>query len=133
MKDTGVEKRRARRRPVMNTFSLFVVIPRKGGHRLQINDLSEFGIGFDWDEEGESHELFKLEKGEDLELRLYLNQSLYLPLAASVKRVEKKGSLRRVGAEFTDAHEGSRKALASFLKMLDSITSEVRFDTESHI
>jgi hypothetical protein len=114
----------------LNSFSLFVVIPKKGVHRMQVHDVSELGMGFDVDIEGETPEEFPLREGEVLDLRFYLNQSLYIPLGLSVVRVERKGSVRRVGATFDDKNSKGYKALASFLHMLDGILDSVKFDPE---
>ena len=128
----GIERRHARRRPVLNTFSLFVVIPKKGPHRLQIHDVSDLGMGFDIDTEGEAARDFPTAVGETVDLRFYFNQSLYLPLTVQLMRVEEKGAVRRVGVEFKDrgGNDKGYKAFLSFLQMLDDIVEAVRFDGE---
>lgn len=113
------EKRRSKRRPILQTFSLFAVVPRKGDHRLHVHDLSDQGIGFDLDIDGESPADFPVQSQEKLELQLYLNQSLSLSLEVEVKRIEDAGGVRRVGAEFIRINSPSYKAYASFLQMLD--------------
>jgi hypothetical protein len=118
-KNQGEERRRSKRRPVIDTFSLFCVVPKKGVHRLKIHDVSDQGIGFDLDIDGEDIAEFPLKTKENLEVHLYLNQSLYLSLPVSVARLEDGGGIRRVGAEFTDRSGASYKAYAAFLQMLD--------------
>jgi hypothetical protein len=124
------ERRRARRRPVLETFSLFVVIPKKGIHRLAIHDVSDLGIGFDLDTEGESPADFPLTSGNSLDLRLYLNQSLYLPLTVEVVRIEDRNTVRRVGAEFAQRDSGNYKGFLAFLTMLDSVIDVVRIEEQ---
>ena len=113
------ERRRSKRRPILDTFSLFCVVPKKGVHRLQVHDLSDLGMGFDLDIDGESLEEFKINPKEKLAVQLYLNQSLYLNLEVQVMRIEDSRGVRRVGAEFTDRSSPSYKAFAAFLQMLD--------------
>lgn len=116
------ERRRSRRRPILDTFSLFVVVPKKGVHRLQVHDLSDLGIGFDLDIDGESFDEFPINPKEKLTVQLYLNQSLYLNLDVQVMRIEDSSGVRRVGAEFTDRTSPSHKAFAAFLQMLDLLS-----------
>jgi hypothetical protein len=118
---SGIERRKARRRPILATFSLFGVVPRKGPHRLPIHDVSDLGIGFDLDTEGELPEEFPLEHGEKLEIQFYLNQSLFLPLELEIVRVEKAGGVRKVGAAISDKSSPSYKAYLAFLTLLDAI------------
>jgi hypothetical protein len=113
------ERRRSKRRPILDTFSLFCVVPKKGVHRLQVHDLSDLGMGFDLDIDGESLEEFKINPKEKLTVQLYLNQSLYLNLEVQVMRIEDSRGVRRVGAEFTDRSNAAYKAFAAFLQMLD--------------
>jgi hypothetical protein len=68
-------------------------------------------------------------KGERLEVHLYLNQSLFLPLQVSVVRIEEEGSAHRVGAEFFDKNAKGYKAFISFLQMLDGISEEARLQS----
>lgn len=124
--DTANERRQAKRRPILKTFSIFVVVPKKGIHRLQLNDLSEAGVGFDLDTEGEVYADFPIKIGDSIELQLFLNQSLYLPLVVEVARLTDRGEIRNVGAIFGESFKEKNskhyQALCSFLKMLDNIS-----------
>jgi hypothetical protein len=118
----GIERRKAPRRPILDTFSLFVAIPKKGPHRLPVHDVSELGLGFDFDVEGESATSFPTAIGEKLEVHLYLNQSLYLPLEVEIMRIEsRKGGARRVGTEIASRKTPAYKGFEAFLKMLDAV------------
>jgi hypothetical protein len=120
---SGVERRKAPRRPVVETFSLFAVIPKKGPYRLPVNDVSELGLGFDFDIDGESAETFPTAIGERFEVDLYLNQSLYLPLEVEIMRIEtRKGGARRVGTEIANRKTPAYRGFAAFLKMLDAVS-----------
>lgn len=124
----GADRRRARRRPILESFSLFIVVPKKGVHRLSVHDLSEVGMGFDLDTEGESVADFPLKTGDLIEVRFYLNQSLYLPLALEVARVDERAGVRKVGAAFKDPKDPSYQGYLAFLKMLDGIVDLVRLE-----
>jgi hypothetical protein len=128
---SGSERRRTRRRPILETFSMFCVVPKKGMHRLPLYDVSDHGIGFDIDldvEGMEEDQAFSLKLGEPMEVHFYLNQSLYLPLKGKVARIVERngeapgqGKIRRIGAEI-DPKDPAHAGFAAFLKMLDAIT-----------
>jgi hypothetical protein len=115
------EKRRSPRRPVLDTFSVFVVVPSKGMHRLPVHDLSEHGMGFDLDTEGENFADHPLKQGDRLEVHFYLNQSLYLPLNVELVRLQEAKGVRQVGAQFTESGAKGHQAYLAFLQMLDQL------------
>jgi hypothetical protein len=120
----GAERRAAKRRPIVDSFGMFIVIPSKGPHRLPVHDVSEIGIGFDLDLEGEAAQTFPAQRGQKIDVRLYLNQSLYLPLSVSVARVETSPAVRRVGAQFDkDAEQNGKgyRAFRAFVDMIDAV------------
>ena len=119
------ERRRAPRRPILDSFSLFVVIAKKGGHRLPVHDVSELVLGCNADIEGEGF-CVPLSVGDTLEIHLYLNQTLHIPLVVRLARVEEILGVRRLGAEFTQPASPANEALNSFLRMLDSISEVAR-------
>jgi c-di-GMP-binding flagellar brake protein YcgR len=122
MTKTGIERRRTKRTDILDTFSLFVSIPQKGPHRLKVHDISEGGIGFDFDIEDEigTHDL-PIQTGTDLSVFLYLNQSLHIPLNVRVRRVSESKGIRRIGAEFAGRESPGHAALMAFLQMLDAV------------
>jgi hypothetical protein len=131
-KSENTERRRSKRRTLLDTFSFFVVVPKKGIHRLPVHDLSEGGIRFDLDLDEESPADFPVEKGEILDLRFYFNQALYLPLRIRVARIiEKdieKNRVREIGAEFCETGTAGQKACTNFLQMLDQILDLAQLD-----
>ena len=125
------ERRRARRRPVLETFSLSVAIPSLGPHRLDVEDLSEIGIGVRMDSDVfEDGKVPQIQAGENLELNLYLNRSLFIPLRLKVARVVELAPKRQVlvGGDFEESSEGAITAVESFLSVLDVLVDAVRMD-----
>jgi hypothetical protein len=118
----GVERRKAKRRAILDSFSVFVAIPKKGFYKLPVHDISDFGLGFDFDTEGEDPADFPIQKGDSVEVHFYLNQSLYLPLQTKVARVETKGTVRQLGVELQDRSAPGAEAFAAFLQLVDCVT-----------
>ena len=120
------DRRRAPRRPIIDTFSFFISIPSKGPYRLKVHDVSELGIGFDFDAEGEGPGLSTVAIGDELDLHFYLNQSLYIPIKIKVVRLipNKAGvtEVRKIGAEFVDKRSKGTIALEAFVKMIDQLS-----------
>jgi hypothetical protein len=127
------ERRKVKRRPVLESFSLFVSVPKKGGYKLKVHDISEHGIGFDIDIEGEP-QTEEIARGEKLDVHFYLNQTLYIPVSVQVARVVTGASgsegVRLVGAEYTDQTSASYKALQAFVQMLDSLVDAAQIVKE---
>lgn len=122
----GIERRRSKRRPVLDTFSLFVVISKKGPHRLSVRDVSDLGMRFDLDLESESPDTFPVQVGDTLEVEFYLNQALSIPLQVQVARfADTPGGPRQIGVALTDLYAPSYRAFATFIQLLDAI-SEVQ-------
>lgn len=126
---TGIDRRGSRRRPILESFSFFVVVPKKGFHRLRVVDLSDTGVGFDYDIVGEMKEAFPVKTGETFELQFYLNQTLYFPMNVKVARIDDSKVLRRIGAEFTATGTPEHQGLLAVLDMIDKVSEIVQFDS----
>lgn len=127
MSTGGRERRGARRRPIMESFSFFVVVPKKGFHKLRVVDISDSGVGFDYDIVGESPDAFPVKQGEEFDLQFYLNQSLYIPMKVKVMRVDDSKVIRRIGAEFTNMNSPEHQGLISLITMIDQLSEVVQF------
>ena len=111
----GAERRRGNRREVLETFHVFLVIPKIGLRKLYLKDLSEFGVGFLPDE----YDLFK--EGSCYDAEIYINPSLKLPLPIKIARVTKD----LIGCEFTDTNSKAYAALVKFVVLLDELSTFV--------
>lgn len=127
-KTGAAERRRSKRRLILGTFSVFAVLPKKGPARLEVQDLSEHGIGFTVDLEGESPGTFPVQPGDVFDLHFYLNQSLYVPLSIKVARLLEQDQQRQIGGDFTDRATAGYKALTSFITMLDSLADTAQIN-----
>lgn len=123
----GDERRKTKRRPILDTFSLSVVVSNKGVYRLPIQDLSEGGIGFDLDTDGESEASVPMKEGEKISLKVYLNRSLFIPIEGIVVRVRRKDDVLSAGAEFDKSDQGY-EALRAFLQMLDELIDRAEIE-----
>jgi hypothetical protein len=128
---TGIDRRGSRRRPILESFSFFVVVPKKGMHRLRVVDLSDTGVGFDYDIIGEMKEAFPVAPGEVFELQFYLNQTLFFPMNVKVARIDDSKVLRRIGAEFTATGTPEHDGLLAVMDMIDKVSEIVQFDSDS--
>ena len=129
MKKNGAqstERRRAKRLPVLDSFSVALVLPKKGDTRLTVFDVSRLGIGFYLDENlvnlpSDLQAEYQLHLGGVVEAHLYLNQSLYIPVSVTVARLEEQDQRQRVGVEFVDLQSPGFLAFESFVQMLDRL------------
>ncbi|NDD91633.1 hypothetical protein EBZ37_06075 [bacterium] len=118
-----LEKRKSRRRPVLDSFSVFVVIPNKAPYRLPTRDLSDLGIGFQLDPDGLSTGPTNVQVGESLDISLYLNQTLHVPLRVEIVRIftQEAGGPRLAGARISEPYSAGYRAFTSFVQLLDAL------------
>lgn len=116
---TGAERRRVKRREILENFSFYICIPKLGYTRHKVNDISELGIGFMVETLGE----FRLVNQETCELQFYLNQSLYLPMQIQVVRAMDRPELvQEVGAIFTEMNDSAHDTFVTLVKLVDQMT-----------
>ena len=112
------DRRKSKRREILEHFSFYIQIPKLGPARHRVHDVSELGIGFIIESLG----VFKLAMDEKCELHLYLNQSLYLPLKIQVMRQEEHGETQHIGAVFLDTQSNQYQTFLSLVKFLDQLS-----------
>jgi hypothetical protein len=130
-KQSDHERRRSKRRPILETFNLFISIPKKGFYKLSARDVSDTGILFDLDIEGEPPGIFPLNRGDTLDLRFYLNTTLFIPMTVKIARIELTSHGRQAGGEFQDVESPHYKAYLAFLHFLDAIQETAEIDMAS--
>jgi hypothetical protein len=117
----GKERRRAPRRPILASFSVFAVVGAKGPQRLAIADVSEVGLAFEIDRAGGMLPDFPVKKDEKLSLKFYLNQSLSIPLEVVVARIQPVDGGSRIGVELTTARGPAYQAFKAFVSLVDNV------------
>lgn len=125
MTTSGMERRKAKRREVLEKFSFYICIPKLGLTRHSVNDVSELGIGFTINTLGE----FKLLKDETCELHFYLNQSLYLAMKIQVMRQQDSEQLQEVGAVFLNTETPQYQTFLTLVKFVDQVTESGEFES----
>jgi hypothetical protein len=114
------EKRRAERRKILENFSFFVVVPTLGGIKKKLQDLSETGIGFQFDTLG----TFSLTQNAEVDIHFYLNQTLFLPLKVRIARLGAHApEVQEVGCEIISTTSPSYATFLTLVKLIDQLES----------
>jgi hypothetical protein len=115
----GIERRKAKRRDILERFSFYICVPKLGYTRHKVNDISELGIGFMLDTLGE----FSLNNNEECDLQFYLNQSLFLSLKIKVVRsIDRAEMVQEVGAIFADTSDNTYKTFLTLVALVDQLS-----------
>jgi hypothetical protein len=122
---TGMDRRKHRRRPILDSFSVFAVAPSLGPMRLKLIDVSEMGVGLEFGEESVGLSIPQV--GTKIGILLYLNPSLFLPLDLEVVRLD-SGKTTRLGAVILNPTTPGVLAVHAFLQMIDRISEVAQFD-----
>lgn len=119
------QERRQVKRTILSEFvSSMVIVPEKGLLKISLYDVSEDGLSFDLEsKEGQ----FKV--GEEISLRVYMNQKTYFPVVVTVKHMttyEDEGVTRH-GVEYVKT-ASVNGALQHFVKFLEAATTSLKSD-----
>ena len=110
-KESGEERRRARRTMIQESFNLFLVIPESlGMARIYLRDISKLGLSF------HSEIALNLTLGQELNARIYLNPAFYLGVHCRVVRAG--GS--EFGVEFLQPDHAGVNALGLLQDFFDA-------------
>ena len=119
------QERRQVKRTILSEFvSSMVIVPEKGLLKVSLYDVSEDGLSFDLETaEGQ----FKV--GEEISLRVYMNQKTYFPLIVTVKHMTeyKDEGITRHGVEYVKT-ASINGALQHFVKFLEAATTSLKSD-----
>jgi hypothetical protein len=120
------QERREVRRTILTEFvGAFVVVPRQGLAKVSLYDISENGIAFDMDIKAG-----QFKTGEEVAMRVYLNQQTYFPFIVKVQNVRREvdEGVFRHGANFVKDTIND-KALHHFVKFIESVSASLEKDT----
>jgi len=119
------EERRQIKRTILTEFvGAFVVVPQEGLMKVAIYDISDDGIAFDVDEE-----IGGFKKGEEIALRVYLNQQTYFPFTVktnNVRAIQDEGIVRH-GSSFLKGTL-NKEALHHFVKFIETVSASLERD-----
>ena len=119
------QERRQVKRTILSEFvGAFVLIPRKGLLKVNLYDISENGLAFDVEAEAGHFAL-----GEEVAMRVYLNQQTYFPFVVRIQNVraeEEEGNFRH-GANFQKGTM-NEEALHHFVKFIETVSASLQSD-----
>lgn len=122
-KTPDIERRKTPRKDVLETFSVFLVLPRKGLRKLYLKDVSEGGMAF-YAEPGD-----EFVDGETIPGFFYINPSLKLPISLRIVHTVKidgeDGARLKVGCEFSETNSKGFRAFLAFVNLLDQLSAFV--------
>lgn len=118
------ERRQVKRTILTELMSSFVVLPEKGLMKVDIHDISEEGISFDVENINGS---FKI--GEEITLRIYLNQKAYFPIQITIKHITPDAETETIrhGSAYLK-NDDNNVALQHFVKFVESASMGLKKD-----
>lgn len=118
------ERRQVKRTILTEFIGAFAVVPQKGLMKVALYDISENGLAFDVETE-----TGKFGKGEELAMRVYLNQYTYFPFLVKVRnvRAEAEDDCYRHGADFVKGSVND-EALTHFVKFIETVSASLEQD-----
>jgi hypothetical protein len=119
------EERREVKRTILTEFvGAFVVVPQKGLLKVAIYDISDNGIAFEMEEDAG-----KFDKGDEVAMRVYLNQYTYFPFTVKIKnsRWIEDEVVQRHGANF-EKETVNKDALFHFVKFIETVSASLERD-----
>ncbi len=114
-----IEKRLAKRRELLKSFSFFASLKALGPLKVQAVDISETGIGIIIPTlDGQ----ITLAKDSVHQMLFHLNPSFAIPLTIQIVRTEMVSPQEQhIGALFLDTHKPEHRALVSFIRVVDDL------------
>ena len=119
------QERRTVKRTILSEFvGAFIVVPHRGLCKVALYDISERGLAFDLETE-----LGQLRNGEEIAMRVYMNQHTYFPFVVTITNVRTiiDEGLNRHGAEFVKGTIND-KALHHFVKFIENVSASLKTD-----
>lgn len=118
------ERRQVRRTILTEFIGAFAVIPNLGLVKVALYDISENGVAFDLDPE-----YGQFREGEEIAMRVYLNQQTYFPFVAKIKnvRVVPDEGVIRCGTHYVKGTVNDL-ALHHFTKFIETVSASLKRD-----
>lgn len=118
------ERRKVKRTLLSEFVGAFTLVPKKGLMKVTLYDISENGLAFDV-EDAAGH--FSL--GEEVAMRVYLNQTTYFPFVVKVLNIRSLGeeNVFRHGVSFVKGTINDQ-ALHHFVKFIETVSASLHGD-----
>lgn len=119
------ERRQVKRTILSELMSSMVVLPEKGLLKVTIHDISNEGVSFDVESQQGQFTI-----GEEISLRVYLNQKAYFPVQVVVRHatvIEEEGLVRH-GSEYLK-NSDNNVALQHFIKFVELASFGLKNDS----
>lgn len=118
------ERREVKRTILSEFIGAFILVPEKGLQRVSIYDISENGVAFDLDLAGGG-----MREGEEVAMRVYLNQFTYFPFVVSIANVRAlpEEGVTRHGCGFV-RDTPNQDALQHFVKFIETVSASLKTD-----
>lgn len=118
------ERRQVRRTILTEFIGAFAVVPERGLLKIAIYDISEDGMAFDTD-----MSFGQFQVGEEVAMRVYMNQSTYFPFVVKVQNVREilDENSSRHGAHFLKGTINDQ-ALHHFVKFIETVSASLERD-----
>lgn len=119
------QERRQVKRTILSEFvGAFALVPRKGLLKVNLYDISENGLAFDVEAEAGHFAL-----GEEVAMRVYLNQQTYFPFVVRIQNVRavEEEVVFRHGANFLKGTIND-EALHHFVKFIETVSASLQSD-----
>ena len=119
------EERRQVKRTILNEFiGANVVVPERGLLKIALHDISVDGLAFDLEPDSGQFNV-----GDDIAVRVYMNQTTYFPFSVKVRNVRyiKDEGVYRHGSELLKG-ELNEQALFHFVKFLETVSASLSTD-----
>lgn len=118
------ERRQVKRTILSEFIAAFILVPEKGLQKVAIYDISADGIAFDLDLSSGG-----LKEGEEVAMRVYLNQFTYFPFVVSIANVRAipNEGVTRHGCGFMKATV-NEDALRHFVSFIETVSASLRTD-----
>jgi c-di-GMP-binding flagellar brake protein YcgR len=118
------ERRQVRRTILSEFIGAFIIVPGRGLTRATIHDISEGGMALDL-----GSELGTLNSGEEVAMRVYLNNQTYFPFTVRVvnaRSIDDEGVIRH-GCHFIKGTVND-EALHHFIRFIETVSASLRTD-----
>jgi hypothetical protein len=120
----GDERRKVRRTILTEFIGAFIIVPNRGLQRVSLYDISDDGLAFDMDLGDGS-----LKIGEQVAMRVYLNNHTYFPFTATVSnaRMIPEDGVHRHGTKFLKGSIND-EALHHLVRFIETVSASLETD-----